>query len=170
MGAFFPSDSHPVVYFSIWEMHGFPHQFPIVQENATKLIVWGEPGKYVLILFQYYRRFLSIRFPFYGVLHHMGNACVCSLISHAKPIEWGKSGKLLPGNILQNPLHVENLVNWCSYFSHSMDAFFPLDSHPMVYFIKCEIHGFPHQFPIAWENVVKSIKLEEPRKLVPISP
>ena len=24
----------------------------------------------------------SIRFPFYGILHHMGNACVFSLISH----------------------------------------------------------------------------------------
>ena len=32
----------------------------------------------------------------------------------------------------------------------------------------CEIHRFPHQFPIAWENAVKSIKLGEPRKLVPI--
>ena len=50
--------------------------------NATKLIVWGEPGKLVLILFPYYGRFFSIRFPFYGMLHHMGNACVFSLISH----------------------------------------------------------------------------------------
>ena len=38
-------------------MHRFPNQFPIVQENATKLIVWGEPGKLVLILFPYYGRF-----------------------------------------------------------------------------------------------------------------
>ena len=82
MDAFSPYDSHPTVYYIIWKIHGFPHQFPIVQENATKLNVWGEPGKLVLILFQYYGRFLSIRFPFYGILHHMGNACVCSLISH----------------------------------------------------------------------------------------
>ena len=82
MGDFSPYDSHPTVYFVIWYMHGFPHQFPIVQENATKLIVWGEPGKLVLILFLYYGRFFSIRFPFYGILHHMGNACVFSLISH----------------------------------------------------------------------------------------
>ena len=27
------------------------------------------------------------------------------------------------------------LGNWCSYFSHCMGAFFPCDSHPMVYFI-----------------------------------
>ena len=38
----------------------------------------------------------------------------------------------------------------------------------MVYFIICEIHGFPHQFPVAWENAVTSIELGEPRKLVPI--
>ena len=82
MGDFSPYDFHPMVYFIIWEMHGFPSQFHIVQENATKLIVWGEPGKSVLILFPYYGQFISIRFPFYGILHHMGNACVFSLISH----------------------------------------------------------------------------------------
>ena len=69
----------------------------------------------------------------------------------AKPIEWGKSGKLVPRNILQNPLYVENLGNWYSYFSHSMGAFFPLDSHSMSYFIICDIHGFTHQFPM-WSH------------------
>ena len=49
-----------------------------------------------------------------------------------------------------------------------MGVFFPLDSHSMVYFTICEIHGFPLQFPIAWENAGKSIELGEPRKLVPI--
>ena len=29
----------------------------------------------------------------------------------AKPIEWGKPGKLVPGNILQNPSYGENLEN-----------------------------------------------------------
>ena len=38
----------------------------------------------------------------------------------------------------------------------------------MIYFVICEIHGFPLQFPIASENAVKSIALGEPRKLVPI--
>ena len=75
---------------------------------------------------------------------------------------------MVPGDILQSPLYVENLGNWYSYFSHSMGAFFPLDSHSMVYFIICEIHGFPQQFIIAWENAVKSVELGEPRKLVPI--
>ena len=31
--------------------NGFPHQFPILQENVTKPIEWGEPGQLVLILF-----------------------------------------------------------------------------------------------------------------------
>ena len=35
----------------IWEMHGFPHKFPTVRENATKAMVWGKSGKLVLILF-----------------------------------------------------------------------------------------------------------------------
>ena len=49
-----------------------------------------------------------------------------------------------------------------------MGAFFSLDLHSMVYFIICEMHEFPVQFPIAWENGMKSIELGEPRKLVPI--
>ena len=116
MGEFFPYDFHPTVYFIIWEMHGFPNQFPIVQENATKLIVWGEPGKLVLILFPYYGRFFSIRFPFYGILHHMGNACVFSLISHnmgkdSQNHRMGKVWEIGSRNILQNPLYVDNLGN-----------------------------------------------------------
>ena len=51
MGDFFPSDSHPTVYFIIWEMHGFSHQVLIVRENATKPFEWGEPGKLGLTLF-----------------------------------------------------------------------------------------------------------------------
>ena len=51
MGTFFPSDSHPVVYFSTWEKHRFSLQFPIAGENATKPIVWVEPEKLMLILF-----------------------------------------------------------------------------------------------------------------------
>ena len=54
MGAFFPSDSHPMVYFSTWEMHGFPHKFPIVRENATKLTVWGKSGKSVTLFWPFW--------------------------------------------------------------------------------------------------------------------
>ena len=101
---FFPLNSHPVVYFIIWEMHEFSHQFSIVWENT------------------------------------------------GKPNEWKKPEKLVPRKILQNPLYVEDLINWYSHLSHSMGAFFPLDSHPMVYIIICETHCFLHQFPIAWKN------------------
>ena len=34
-----------------------------------------------------------------------------------KPNEWGNFGKLVPCNILENPLYVENLGNWYLYFS-----------------------------------------------------
>ena len=43
--------SHPMVYFSIWEMYGFPHKFPTVRENATKPMVSGRSGKSITILF-----------------------------------------------------------------------------------------------------------------------
>ena len=75
----------------IWEVHGFPHKFSTVRENATKPMVWGKSGKLIL------------------------------------------------------------------YFSHSVGAFFPLDSHPMVYFIIWQMHGFPHQFSKLRENAKKSM-------------
>ena len=49
MVAFFPSDSHPMPYFSTWEIHGFHHKFPTVRETATKLMVWRKSGKLILI-------------------------------------------------------------------------------------------------------------------------
>ena len=63
------------------------------------------------------------------------------------------------GKKQENPSNRKSLENWFtrkSYKTHcmwrtrefgthtlpiSMGAFFPLDSHPMVYFIICEIHG-----------------------------
>ena len=41
------------------------------QENPTKPIVCGEPGKLVPILFPQYGCFFLIRFTFYGILHNM---------------------------------------------------------------------------------------------------
>ena len=83
MGSFFPFDSHLMVYFIIWEMHGFSHQFPIARENATKPIVWEGPRKLVSILFPKYERFFPIWFPSCGILHYMGNAWVFPSISHS---------------------------------------------------------------------------------------
>ena len=94
------------IYFIIWEMHRFPHQCPKVQKNGTKSIRLGEPRKLVLTLFPKYRCFFPIRFPYYGILHHMGYACVFSLIS-------------------QNPsTNGEGLGNWFPYFFHEMGEFF----------------------------------------------
>ena len=83
MGAYFPSDSHPMVYFIIWEMHGFPHKFPTVWENAKNTMVWGKSGKLIPILFPQYGCFSPIRFPSYGILYHIGNAWVSPSISHS---------------------------------------------------------------------------------------
>ena len=102
MSAFFTLDSHPMVYFIVWEIRQFLHQFPMVGKNAAKPIVSGEPGKLVLI------------------------------------------------------------------FSHSMGAFFPFDSHPMVFFITWKKHWFPHQFLVAQENTAKTIEFGEPERLLPV--
>ena len=85
-----------------------------------------------------------------------------------KPIKWEKPEKLVPRKILQNPSYVENLGIWYSYLCHSIGAFFPIDSNPIVYLLICEIHGFPHQFLIAHKNAAKSIELEDSEKLVAI--
>ena len=63
----------------------------------------------------------------------------------AKLIEQGKHGKLVAGSILQKPSYVDNLGNFYSYFSYSRSAFFPLDSHPMVYLIAWKMHGFSYK-------------------------
>ena len=80
---FFPSDFHPMVYFSIWEIHWFPHTFPTVRENATKLMVQQNSGKLILILFPQYGCFFRIRFPSYGVPHRIKNTWVSLSISHS---------------------------------------------------------------------------------------
>ena len=155
-------------------MHEFSHQIYYsirkVSETHRMETAW-EIGSHA---FSINWSLFSIRFPSCGILHHMGNASVFSSISHSmennrKPSKWEKPGKLVPGKILQNPSYVENFGNWYSYLSHSMGVFFPLDSHLMVYFIICEIHGSHHQFLIAWENAAKSIELRQPGKLVPIA-
>ena len=83
-----------------------------------------------------------------------------------KPIEWGKPKKFVLVNILQNPLYLEYLGNWYSYFSHSMGAFS----------IRFPSYGIPHhicmsfliKFSIALENSVKPIEWGRPGKLIPI--
>ena len=47
----YSSDRKKLTNVIIWEMHGFPHKFSTVRENATKPMVWGKSGKLMLILF-----------------------------------------------------------------------------------------------------------------------
>ena len=126
---FFSLDSHHMVYFIIWEMHGFPHQFPIEPQNAVKLIVWGEPWELYSYLPHNMGALFSLasRTMVYFItweMHWLPHQFPIAWEKTAKPIKWGKSGNLVPGNILQNPLCVENMGNWCSYVSHSMGTFF----------------------------------------------
>ena len=94
-GAFSPSNSPPRVYFITWEMHGFPHQFPIAWNNLSKLLLCGEPGKLVLIPFPKNGYFFLIQFPSHSIVHQIENAWVFPLFSHsivkyskAHQIEW----------------------------------------------------------------------------------
>ena len=153
MGAFFSTGSHPMIYFRIWEMHGFSHKFPTIQENATKPMAWGKSGKLIPIHFPQYECFFPIRLLFYGILHHMGNVWVSPSISHST----GKCNKTL---------RMDELENWYSHFSHSMGDFSPYNFHPTVYFIIQEMHGCPREFLIVWENATKPFEWGEPGKLV----
>ena len=88
-----------------------------------------------------------------------------------KPIELGEPGKLVPilsqkygyFSSIRSPSYRvfhhtwENAVNGrYPYFFQSKAVFLPINSHPMVLYITSEMHGFPHQFLIAWENAPKS--------------
>ena len=53
----------------------------------------------------------------------------------ARPIEWRKPGKLVPGNILQNPLNVKNLGNWYLWG---------------LFFIRLRSYGILHRMENAW--------------------
>ena len=73
------------------------------------------------------------------------------------------------GKRQENQSNGKSLENWFpekSSKTHRVWCFYPLDSNPMVYFIICEMHGFSHQFPIAWKKTAKSVELGEPGKLV----
>ena len=99
MGAFWPLDFHPSAYFMIWEKDEFSHQFPTVWENATKPIIWGEPFMVYFITWE---------------IHVFSHQFAIIQEKTAKPTEWGKPEKLVPSNIQQNPLYMENIGNWYS--------------------------------------------------------
>ena len=83
--------------------------------------------------------FFPIRFPSYGILHHMGNAWFFSSISHSM----GKGSKTYQmGKAWEIGYHTVSIVWVC----------FPLDSHPVAYLIIWEMHVFSHQFPMSWKR------------------
>ena len=105
--------------------------------------------------------FNSIGAFFLSDSHVLVYFIICKM--HGLPHQFAIHGKMM-----QNSSSRESLGNGYPLFSLSLGSFFPLDSHAMVYFIICEIHGFPNPFPITWENTAKSIELGEPGKLVPM--
>ena len=103
------------------------------------------------------------------LLTPLQNKCFCSLNSHPVvyfiiqemygfPVSFSQHGKIQP-----NTSYGKDLESQYSYFSHSVCAFFPIHSHPMV-----GTTPVSNQFPVSQENAAKSIGLGEPRKLVPI--
>ena len=134
----------------IQKLHGFSHQFPIVQESTTKLILWGEPGKLVLILFPQYGCF----FHYIPILRYTSSngKCMCFLINFPQH-----------GKRQQNPLNEESLKNCFPHFFRSMGAFFhyiPIlwytssNERCMSFLISFPQHGKRQQNPLngkAWE-------------------
>ena len=128
-------DSHPAVYFTIWEMHGFSRQFFIAQKNN---IVWGRFWEIST------HTFFSHQIPILWYTSSLGKWM-------GFPINFPQHRKMI-----QNPSNWKILENWYPYFPQSMSTFLPLDSYPMVYFTIWEMHDCSHQFPIAQGTAVKS--------------
>ena len=170
MGAFFLSNSHPMVYFSIWEMYGFPHKFPTVRQNAAKAMAWEKSGKLILILFPQYGCFFFIRFPSYGILQHMGNAWVSHKFptvwkNATKLVVWGKSGKSITILFPQHGCFFP--IRFPSYgmLYHMGNAWVsPLILHSTGKCNKTHRMGRtweigPHTFPILWEHFFHQIPI-----------
>ena len=88
-------------------------------ENHTKLIICGESGKWVLILFPWYGCFFPITFTSCGILYNMWNTWVSPSISHSM----GKCSKIhWIGRVWEIGTH----------FPPKYGTFLPSDSHPMV--------------------------------------
>ena len=92
----FSLNSHPMIYTSsLCELYGFFHWMVNAWEigsweNRTKLIICGESGKWVLILFPWYGCFFPITFTSCGILYNMWNTWVSPSISHSM----GKCSKI----------------------------------------------------------------------------
>ena len=131
-----------MVYFSIWDMHGFPHKFPTVRENATKLMVRGKPGKSITILFPWHGCFFPIQFPSYGILQHMRNAWVSPSIYHSA----GKCYKTLR-------------MGWTwEIGTHTFSIVWVIFSHPIPILCYTSSYGKCMGFPIISHSTGKCNK------------
>ena len=131
---FFLYHFHPMLYFI-----NYPHQLSITRGNVTNPSYGENLENWQSYIFHSIDAFFLSDFhlmvyfitrEMYGFPHQFSIA----LGNAAKPIKWGKSGKLVPTLFPQ------------------YGCFFSLDFHPVGYFIIWEMHGFPHQFPKAQEN------------------
>ena len=91
MCAFFPNESHPMVYFITWDIQGYSYQFLISWKDAAKPNLWGRLWIKIPMFFPKYGYFSSNIFPPYGILYHVKNAWVFSSIS----ITWTNEAKLV---------------------------------------------------------------------------
>ena len=80
-----------MVYFIIWEVHVFSHQFPIVWKNTVKPIEWEKSWKLVPILVPQSECFFPV--CSYPVVYFI--ICKIHGLSHQFPIAWGKAAKLI---------------------------------------------------------------------------
>lgn len=102
MGGSLPLDSHPVICFIAWEMHGCFNQFLIIWENAAKSILWQEPG--ISILLPIYLSFCSNKFPLlYSTFNGWYMCFHTNFLYHLK--------------FSETPLHVRKLEYSYPYFS-----------------------------------------------------
>ena len=123
IGAFFPLDSYPMAYSIIWEMHGFPINFPHYgKDNKTHCI--GRTWKIGTHTFPIVWMLFPIRYQSYGILHHMRNAWVSPSIFHS-------TGKF-------NKIHRFNKIN-----AHGLILFWFKQNHSMGRTWEIGTHRFP---------------------------
>ena len=119
MGTFFPSNSHLMVYFIIWVVHGFSHQFLLyekMQQNPSygeDLGNWYSCFSYSIGAFLQSDSHPVIYFITWEMLRYPHQFPI-ALEYSAKSIELKEPGKLVP------------------ILSPKYGYFFPSDSHPMV--------------------------------------